>query len=268
MVIRVVIDESGDSGITKVRGVDGNSTGASPYLTLGAVIYRTEREDEIAAALKATADLIGKETIHCNKLTHEQKIATIQRMILHKFLSFGVISNKSTLREYKDKIESNNQRYYNKCNQYLLEQVGLIASQYEIGSNKIEIFFEDAGYDYDRLKNFIRTCQRRPLDHRAQYLQNVDCDKIYVVKKAELPTLQLADIVAHALYRCVNQSDNNYGVIETRYLEELRTSFFAGDKSKILNYGIKCIHNISDLKLQPSVKEYLNLLTNEKAPLD
>jgi hypothetical protein len=86
-------------------------------------------------------------------------------------------------------------------------------------------------------------------------------NRITEIEKGEEVLLEIADLTAYALYRCVHKSDANYNIPETRYLVELRGRFYADNKTgKILNFGVKPIHYLSKLKLDPDVRQVLEQL--------
>jgi hypothetical protein len=59
----VVIDESGEAGIAKVRTAD--SAGASPYLTMGACVYPNTYQDKLTEELDRIKTLFKKSDLHC-----------------------------------------------------------------------------------------------------------------------------------------------------------------------------------------------------------
>ncbi|MDR7147188.1 DUF3800 domain-containing protein [Rhizobium sp. BE258] len=255
----VVVDESGEAGISKVR--TGSSGGASPYLTLGACIYRTETEDELISDLDRVKVLLKKADLHCSSLGHFHKVRYAREISNNKFMAFGVISDKSTLGGYKSKILENSKMYYNKCSQYLLEQIGRFIKEYGLDPNEVSIIFEEGNFDYQSLRNLIEKCQKTPIHENAKFLRYVRAERIVARPKKDMLTLCLADLVAHALYKCVDKSDRDFQIPESRYLKELSSKFYADKKNKsILGYGIKCIHNVDKLDLDDDIVEVLKNL--------
>jgi hypothetical protein len=117
--------------------------------------------------------------------------------------------------------------YYNKCAQYLLEQVGSFIKRYKIEPDDVEIIFEEGNFDYQSLRNFVRKCQSNPIHENSKLLRCIKADKITSAPKKKLPTLCLADLVAHSLYKCVDKSDRDFQIPEYRYLQELSPKFYA-----------------------------------------
>lgn len=253
------IDESGESGISKVRTT--NSPGASPYLTLGAALVPNDLLNETSLKLEKICEDLGKNYLHCQELNHRQKVYYARSIQNERVLYFGVISKKSTLGPYKEDIKSNSNSYYNKCAQYLLERVGLFMKENKVKPDQLSIIFEAGNFDYSALINLIKRCQETPLNSQVALLNYIDPLRIRKLQKHKAPLLQLADLSAHALYSCVNKSQANYHIPESRYLYELRSKFFK-DKStgSIIDRGVKPIHKLSDLGLDPEIHLFLSSL--------
>lgn len=250
------VDESGEAGIEKVR--TANSGGASPYMTLGAVLIPNQSRAHMTKALEKLKVEIGKKRLHCAELKHYQLLHYARAVALMKLRLFGVISRKETLGSYKSDIAADSSMYYNKCAQYLLERVGWFMEARDIPRDNVDIVFERANVDYDMMKNLIRKCQRNPQHKNTKRLRNIDVDRIVEQKKSDEPLLQIADLVAHSLYKCVDKSDKNHGIPEPRYVRELGPRFFGAPKDeKVVGAGIYCVHTTKDLKLDADVEETL-----------
>ncbi len=151
--------------------------------------------------------------------------------------------------------------YYNKCAQYLLERIGWFMQARDIPAENLEIIFEKANTDYDKMRNLLRSCQASPKHRSTQWLRNIDIDNIVVKKKSEEPLLQVADLVAHALYKCVDKQDKNHGIPEPRYLRELSPHFFGHpDTHAVVGSGIYCVHTPAALKLDADVQILLEAM--------
>lgn len=172
---------------------------------------------------------------------------------------FGVISHKATLGSYKDTIADDSSMYYNKCAQYLLERVGWFMEERNIPPKNLDIIFEKANIDYDKMRNLLWSCQSNPKHPSTKRLQNIDISNIAVKEKSEEPLLQVADLVAHALYKCVDKQANNFGIPEPRYLRELSSHFFGHPKNQaVVGAGLYCVHSTRHLKLDSEVEAVLN----------
>ena len=241
------VDESGQSGIKKIGGA-GNK-GASPYMTLGGVLVPNTHKSNILSELNKLIDIYGKKDLHCSRLNHNQICRFARVVALEKVKLFGVISHKATLGTYRTEIKDSDKKYYNKCAQYLLERLAHFLELNNIEETQVSIVFEDGNYDYSALKSLIRSCRRKPMNPASKRLVRINPNSISSKMKEEEPLLQVSDLVAHALYRCVDDSPSTYGIQETRYVDELRCKFFRNQKPKKL-LGMVCFLYTDSLKLR------------------
>lgn len=248
------IDESGEAGIERIRS--SSSGGASPYMTLGACLIPNDRLDFYRALVGNVRADIGKPTLHCSKLRHYEIVHFARSVVKDKIRMFGVISKKSTLGTYRSDIEGDSSKYYNKCSQYLLERVGWFLESREINAENVDIIFEEANIDYEKMKNLLRACQRNPRWKNTEKIKNISVDKITTKKKTEECLLEIADLVAHSIYKCVDKYEKNFGIPELRYVRELSGRFFGHPETKIVvGAGLYCVHSIENIELDADVKE-------------
>ena len=251
----ILIDESGQTGIRKIR--DGNEGGASKHFTLGAVVVKNSNEDSINAKLEELKTLFNKRSLHCSELKHTHKVKFAREVGSFPVTCFGVISNKKTLGNYRQDIQQNNEMFFNKCMQYLLERIGACMELKGIAARDVRFIIEAGEVDLEKLFNFIDKVQATPLHRNAQYLRNIEISNLQVHEKEDAPLLQLADLIAHSLFKAVDKTPKNFEIPETRYLNELRTRFHCSKETKkILEHGIKPIHNIHQLELDGDVKQF------------
>lgn len=154
----VFIDESGEAGIEKVRSA--SSGGASPYMTLGAALIRNRSRKGVENSLEKIRQVLGKPTLHCSQIGHYQILHFARQITLQKMRLFGVISRKDTLGSYRDVIAADSDMYYNKCVQYLLERVGWFMEARGIPPENLDIVFEKANVDYEKMRNLLYACQK------------------------------------------------------------------------------------------------------------
>lgn len=250
------VDESGHAGITKIR--TENSGGASPYMTLGAALIDNNDREHLTSKIQELAKSMGRDKLHCSELTHFQKIYVARQVNELNTILFGVVSNKETLKGYKDTIDNDNKKYYNKCALYLLERVGWFMGHSNIPAHDLDIVFEKANFDYEKMKNFIRVCQRNPQYEMTKHLRNIDADSIFALSKNEEPLLEMADLVAHALYKSTDTSKDCCGISEPRYLFEILSSFFGNPSNgKISGAGIHFIHSIKDMRYDTATEDVI-----------
>ena len=93
---------------------------------------------------------------------------------------------------------------------------------------------------------------------QIKLLRNINADGIIDMPKGAETLLQLADLVAHALYKCVDKTYGGLLITEPRYLIEIKDKFYYNPKSlKILGAGIKPVHRIGQLKLDNDIENIL-----------
>lgn len=257
------VDESGDSGIGVVRSAE-TSRGASPYMTMGAALIANDSFVDVRDTLEQVRIDTGRKNLHCTELKHFQKIFLIRELSKHKKRLFGVISYKKTLGYYKEAIEENNKKYYNKCAQYLLERVGWFMQVNDIPPENLDIVFEKGNFDYEKMQRLLHKCQKNPSHSMTAYLKHIKVSNITVKDKNEEPLLQMADLVAHSLYKCVDKQDKNHFITEPRYLRELSPRFFGNPKTRaVAGAGLYLVHTVSDLELDSEVEDVINNMIAE-----
>uniref|UniRef100_UPI0025EF7139 DUF3800 domain-containing protein n=1 Tax=uncultured Nitratireductor sp. TaxID=520953 RepID=UPI0025EF7139 len=204
-----------------------------------------------------------RDNLHCASLNHNQIVKFEKTVSNLELTLFGVISRKETLRDYKYSISNDSGKYYNKCSQYLMERIGFFARMRGISPEDIDIVFEEANLNYSRMRTFLKACQRKPLIKFTENLSYINIDRISTKNKSEESLLQIADLVAHALYRCVDKSKGNYGISEIRYLRELSGKFFASHNTKkVCDAGLYCVHSVRDLNVDDETREFISGMRN------
>lgn len=250
---KLFVDESGEAGIEKVR--THTSRGASPFMVLGGAIVLASQKQALLEKLEKIRSTIGKKELHCNELNHAKKVYYSRSIAQCRVRLFGVISRKSTLGGYKEDIQGNSKKYYNKCAQYLLERVGMFMSARGLRSNDLQIVFEEGNFDYEKLRNLIRKCQNDPKHENTKFLNYIDADNIAQSKRADEPLLKIADLTAHALYKCVDKNSMNFDIPEPQYISELQSRFYGNpENNTVVGSGIYCVHTLNQLNLDSDVK--------------
>ncbi|MFG6283382.1 hypothetical protein [Sphingomonas sp. S6] len=129
----------------------------------------------------------------------------------------------------------------------------------DIPPENLTIIFEKGNFDYDKLRSFLRVCQRNPKHPMTSKLKNIAISNLSAKSKSEDSALQVADLVAHALYKCVDHQDKNHFISEPRYLRELGPHFFGNPESgKVSGAGLYLVHSASDLNLDKDVEEVIS----------
>lgn len=258
------IDESGDTGIDNVRDGLGKK-GASPFLVLGGCLVPDCRRNQSLKLLESVQKIVSKTSLHCTEMNH-LAVSKYSRVIGSEaqVLFFGFVSHKSTMKEYKGIIEGKgqDQRYYNKCASYFLERVGHFLKLNGISGSDVSIVFEKRErHDYEKLRNYLKTIKRTPLDQRlAYYLGAIEPDNITCLAKGDDLLLSYADLAAFSIAAAINASSSNYGVPEQRYLREIKGKFFSDEKSKAIGeFGLKIFKRF-EIPLDEQTKRFFGKL--------
>lgn len=263
MKFTVFIDESGEAGIAKIR--DGTSRGASPYFVLGAAVFQPEAENSARQTLDAFKKKIGKTNWkHATDLGHSEKVLLARSIGNLQVRLFALISNKATLGDYKETIDSDPQKFYNKCVSYLLERVCAYLIAAGAKADEIKVTLERRNHDYDRLIRYIGKVKENPLNPASISLRILNPFSITTKAKGEEDLLEIADFVAHAVYQLGNKIPSNYEIPEPRYFQELSSRFAGDNKGVVTGAGLKCIHSLEQLKLDFDVEK---IVRNARARL-
>jgi hypothetical protein len=255
-------DESGQSGIKVLRSSGGG--GASRYMTLGGALVPNGEIERIGECLASLAQLFSRPDLHCNKLNHNQTVRFAKEAASLRIKLFGVISLKETLGDYKDAIRGDDKYYYNKCAQYLLERLGHFMSTKGISEDDLSIHFEKGNFNYAALRSLISKCRANPFWPATRFLQQVNPQSILTSTKSQQPLLQLGDLVAHALFRCVDDGPTTFGVVEPRYVRELRKSFFSDDETGLVcGFGIHPVHTLEEISATSEITAFLKQLSTK-----
>jgi hypothetical protein len=256
MPFRVFIDESGEAGIAKVRS--DVAQGASPYFVLGAAVFQPASEINAKRILLDVKNAISKKSWkHATQLDHAEKVLLARRFSEIQGRYFAVVSNKSTLGEYKDLIESDPQKFYNKCLKYLLELICRYLQGSNVQPDQLSVVLERRNHDYDAMYRYLTRVKENPIYPESRSLSILNVFGISHIEKGNEELLEYADFVSHAVYQLTNKSSANYCIPEPRYFQELSKRFAADRSGRIIETGIKCIHSIDDLQLDSDIKKIL-----------
>ncbi|WP_338154218.1 DUF3800 domain-containing protein [Sulfitobacter mediterraneus] len=258
------MDESGETGITRIR--DGNLPGASPYFVLGAVVCQPTAEVLAKNTLKEFKEEIRRKNWkHATDLNHAEKVYFARLLGRLPVRYFALISKKETLANYKEAIKFDPQRYYNKCLKYLLELICSYLAEHLTSVDDLSVVLERRNHNYDAMYRYLQKVKDRPIYPQSSSLKNLNPFAISTRAKGEEDMLEIADFVAHSVFQITNRSKSNFGIPETKYFVEL-SKCFAGDRDlKMLNTGLKCVHDLDSIDLDMDVRELL-LGLRVKAP--
>lgn len=260
----VFVDESGDLGIKKVRTDD--SLGASPYFVIAAAVMPAAAKMTAQKLLAEVENSIPKSWKHATDLNHMQTVYFCRKAVSLNIRFFAVISHKATLAEYAKEIEWDPHKFYNKCSKYLLECVGKYMAMNGFTSEYPDVVFEDRNHNFDTLIRYVQKIKETPFHTNASYVKYFNPMAFVSRAKHEEPLLKFADLAAHSVYQCVNKIEKNFGITEPRYLEEISSRFGCDEKGIVLETGLKCIHSLDDLKLDPEIYDKFRKLRATPRP--
>ncbi|WP_170332221.1 DUF3800 domain-containing protein [Ruegeria arenilitoris] len=248
----IYIDESGESGIAKVR--DGKQGGSSPYFVLAAAVMPRAVAINAKRVLDSVNSDLGKKWRHATDLSHSQTVYWSRKSVEVNLRYFAVVSNKATLGAYSDRIQKDPQKFYNKCAVYLLERVGKYLLNRGFANEPPTVIFETRNHDYDAMRRYIGKIKDNPMHSDAKYLRVFNPFAITTRSKEEEPLLKYADLASYAVYQCANKTPKNFSIPEPRYFVELSKRFGADEAGKILGNGVKTIHTLEQLNLDSDIE--------------
>lgn len=104
---------------------------------------------------------------------------------------------------------------------------------------------------------YISKVKENPIYPPSKNLKCINPFGIVSRTKDEDDLLRIADMVSYSVYSCVNKTPDNFNIAEPRYLKELSSRFAVGNDGKILANGLKCIHDVRQLGLDPEITKFL-----------
>jgi hypothetical protein len=258
------IDEAGDEGLDRVRPLDPN--GASEYFVLAGVLVRTTRYAELVQSFNAVKISIGKkpsEVIHFRDLTEDQRKLVVKQIGRLKVGLVAIVSNKRNMLRYRNtrcetkifEIVKGRQQpkkqnwFYNNLFRYLLERASEECAKWthkafgEVRTVKV-IFSRRKEFSYAQTRAYLYKLKVERRD--ANYFNNkrqpdwtvLDIPSIESKKDKDETGLQIADCVASAIYRSIDE--NWFGKVQTEYLADLAPKFIKL-KNLTRDYGFKLL---------------------------
>lgn len=238
---RVYIDESGDEGFV----FKPDHQGSSRWLVLSAVIVRKEKDAGVVHLMREIREMLGKpknHPVHFLKLDHAPAVAVARRLgeAAELMRTVSVLLHKPSIEE-RERFQANKHQLYRYASRLLLERVSWFCRDHAIqgvGNGRAEIIYSNRDQmSYDDLRDYLRKLRDEESGQKVTiHWPSFDPDHVRAVQANQMAGLQIADVVAHSLYKAV--SPNRFGDVESRYASHLRPTFYR-HKGSFHGYGLK-----------------------------
>ena len=254
----VYIDEAGDEGF--------DFTKRTPeWFIISAVITRQENDLlTVSGIIKETRLQFrygATQEIHFRKLSHERKIAYLNRMSHGHIRTVTVAIHKPSLRE-QELFRQQNKLYFYAC-RFLLERVSWFCRDNfsplkHKGDGTMQLIFSKRkNMSYKELKEYFEHLYvaQSFLGVRIHW-DTVISTQIHAFGAFQSMGLQLADAVASAMYNALNKSD--YGYVEDKYVEILKPIMYRY-RNTIWGYGLKVFPESSEINQNSKLFSWLRI---------
>lgn len=260
------IDESGDTGLQKVRPRTG---GASEWLVLSCLVVRAERDIELpqwVRGIKAKFKNDQRPDLHFSDLLPVKKAIACVELATKPCRLFIVMSNKRNIEGYRNpNIDDTNKAWiYWFLTRLLLERVtdfcDRLSPEKERGQVTLRIIFSRrGGLRYIDFVNYLRKLQRQSragmlvLNQGDLKWSLIDYDEVRVLNHTERAGLQLADIGAAAFFQAVER--NRPDDCDPQYAKMLKRIVAKKNAGSPISFGIKTMPNLPEMRISPEQRE-------------
>jgi hypothetical protein len=228
---RVYIDEAGDRG---------RAPGSSDHFVVSAVVVRDESDAVVREELSTAKSQIGLSpgnVVHFRKLPHSKKVRICRDI---GSFSLSRIANVVVCKRQLEPFPgvglpyiSNPDPLYLWAVRLLLERVSWFIRD-NGGGTSIVTFAHLTRFKSEKLHNYRGALENSETSiHWPSFAGHPF--RINYPEKVQL--LQVADCSASAFYKAVEE--DQYGITERRYLEELRPKLYRYGTSPVTSYGLK-----------------------------
>ena len=239
------IDESGDEGFV-FKGV---GIGSTAWLVLSAVVMPKEDDltvVDLAAKIRSTIGKPKDFALHFQDLSHERRVAACDLIGESELCIISILTSKRNLPpDYPTKPKYTLYRYM--C-RLLLERISwLCRDRPRPGDGTAKLIFSNrAAMSYDDLRNYLTMLKKRSDELKVKIEWKViDPLQVSAINHEQLAGLQIADFAASGSRWGVDP--NQYGNVETRYIEMLKPRFYRHN-DKVIGYGLKFFPNFDKIK--------------------
>jgi hypothetical protein len=259
------VDESGDSGIKRVKPID--KPGSSEWLVVAGVLIREENEQHvpnwIRHALWALNDPQLKD-IHFAKLNRQRQMIMCEQIVSHPLRIFVVASNKKNMRGYRninaEKTPSQNW-FYCWMTRVLLERMTSFVAAHSrehhgsVKYMKVE-FSENGGLRYGQMKAYYEWIREKSrAGNMFLTMGDIEYETLHSLLLEVHPHsaragLKLADAAAAAFYQaCDNIESGPCFPSLAMKLKDRMARVPDALTGRVAGYGVKLLPSLRKAKL-------------------
>jgi hypothetical protein len=231
------IDEAGDPGLSKIRPLD--PFGASEWLTLGAVVIRSEYETEIVTWVRGLRESIRDTqgaALHFRTLSDARKRIVASCMAARSVGGFAVLSHKPNMKKHRNPNAEASLAprgyFYNWCVRLLLERVTDAVdrdSRAKFGEPKFVklIFSQRGGVKYNWLRVYLQVLKKQAetnttfLTKRLVKPAVIHPTLFEALPSAQSAGCQLADVVTSAFHCAADARGSRWNVVPAQCLKPI-----------------------------------------------
>ena len=219
------IDEAGDIG-TGGRG--------TRWFVFGCVMVADANVDKMRAWVDAAQYLVGKDSLHFNELTHDDKLGVIG--FLQDAPYAGVIVATDTTKIKRGSQLANPFVQHNYAARYVVERISRYAK--ELGEQATIYFEHLRGFDYAGFDGYMTYLINNPNEPRLDP-EYISPGRISRMQKDDDSLLCVADGLAHAAFRAL-EPQRRWRHYETSYIDRFLSSLWRGPASdeNIRTWGV------------------------------
>lgn len=261
------IDESGDTGIEKIKPFD--TGGASEWLVLSCTLVRVEHDTKLVSWVKEILSQFRNNQakhLHFNELIAPKKKIACEVLASKPCLNFVVMSNKKNIKGYKNpNLDDGNRAWiYWWLTRLLLERVTKACATYVPdnmkGKQKLKIVFSRRGrLRYIDFHNYLKKLYKQSRMGTLVLTQGdidwsvIDFEEVFVIDHKQRAGLQLADIVAGAFFQAVER--NRPADCDSTFAKILKPRMARNRNGQFIDHGLKTMPDIWQMDLHPTQRE-------------
>lgn len=231
----IYIDESGDEGFCFEKG-------ASRWFILSGVVVPVDQELGIVAEVakaRATMGLKPNQPIHFRKLNHEKCLFLADHVSKLPVRTASVLMHKPDLHSPENFRERH--RLYRYACRFLLERASWycrdhVHNRMGLGCKAGVVFSNRSGMSYDEIREYIDLLYvTRDVNDVRICWDAIDATRIETYNHGQRALLQVADVVASALFQALEPGPLGYR--EDRYARMLQSVAYR--RGGVRGYGLK-----------------------------